>query len=482
MARKSIKKNYFYNVSYQILTLITPLITTPYISRVLGADGVGTISYVESIASYFTLFATMGIAIHGQREISYVQDDVEKRSLVFWNTKVLQFITSLLALAGYVVFALSRMDSVIYLIFAFNLLSVFADVSWFFQGMEDFKRIVLRNLVFKCINIAYLFLMVRTKEDIYVYALGLSFFLFLSNASLWASLPKFVKRVPIRSLHPFRAFKVVLSLFLPTIAIQIYAVLDKTMIGVITQSSFENGYYEQALKISKLVLTIVTSLGTVMIPRIGFHFENGDTKEVQCLMYRGYRFVWMTGIPLCFGLTMVSDNLVPWFFGAGYDKVADLLKILSFLILAIGINNVTGMQYLIPTKKQNTFTLTVIIGAVVNLILNSFLIRAFASTGAAVATVAAESTIAVVQLIIVRKELSPFRVLKEGVHYFIAGGAMCLMLWLVGRNMSATIRNTVLLVIIGVVTYGAVVLLERDEFVLSNIRTVVNHQRKRKMK
>ena len=270
-------------------------------------------------------------------------------------------------------------------------------------------------------------------------------------------------------------------MFLPTIAIQIYSILDKTMIGVITQSSFENGYYEQALKISKMVLTIVTSLGTVMIPRIGFHFESSDTKEVQRLMYRGYRFVWMMGIPLCLGLIMVSDNFVPWFFGDGYEKVADLLKVLSLLILAIGINNVTGMQYLIPTKRQNTFTLTVVIGATVNLILNSFLIHAFASVGAAIATVAAESTIAVVQLIIVRKELSPYRVLKEGAHYYIAGGAMCLVLWLVGRDMPAMIWNTVLLVLLGGTTYGAVVLLERDEFVLSNIKTISKQLRKRTM-
>lgn len=152
------------------------------------------------------------------------------------------------------------------------------------------------------------------------------------------------------------------------------------MIGVITQNAYENGYYEQALKIAKLVLTIVTSLGTVMIPRIGYHYSKGDTETVKAYMYRAYKFVWLCGIPLTFGLIAVSSNFVPWFFGDGYDKVVPLLGVLSFLILAIGINNVTGMQYLIPTKRENTFSATVIIGAVTNFVLNFFLIQVFQST------------------------------------------------------------------------------------------------------
>ena len=206
--------------------------------------------------------------------------------------------------------------------------------------------------------------------------------------------------------------KTVISLFVPTIAVQVYTVLDKTMIGMITQNDFENGYYEQAVKISKMVMTVVTALGTVMIPRIGFYFEKGDVKEVKRLMYRGYRFVWFLGIPLCLGLIMVSPKFVPWFFGEGYNKVSVLLGILSFLILAIGINNVTGMQYLIPTKRQNIFTLTVLIGAMINFAMNYILIERFAAIGAAIASVTAETVIAIVQLMIVRKEINPLEVLR----------------------------------------------------------------------
>ena len=172
------------------------------------------------------------------------------------------------------------------------------------------------------------------------------------------------------------------------------------MIGMITKDAYENGYYEQALKISKLVLTVVTSLGTVMIPRIGYHYSKGDTEMVKTYMYRAYRFVWLCGIPLTLGLIAVSSNFVPWFFGSGYEKVVSLLGVLSMLILAIGINNVTGMQYLIPTERQTLFTITVIIGAVANFVLNFVLIRFLQSLGAAIASVVAETTIAVIQIYI----------------------------------------------------------------------------------
>lgn len=470
---KSIKKNYVFNLSYQILLLITPLITTPYVSRVLGADGIGTVSYAESIVSYFVLFATMGITTYGQREISYVQQSVEERSIVFWNTKILEFVTSGLMLIIYLLFSIFQKSSLIYIILSCNIVAVFFDITWLFQGLEEFGKIVFRNFIFKFISIAYIFIFVRAKDDLILYAVGLTLFTALSNLSLWFYLPKYVVKIKREDIKPFKNFKVVLSLFIPTIAIQIYTVLDKTMIGIITQDSFENGYYEQAIKLSKMVLTIVTSLGTVMIPRIGYYFKEGNQKVIRDLMYRGYQFVWFLGIPLCFGLVMVSSNFVPWFFGDGYDKVAVLLKVLAFLILAIGINNVTGMQYLIPTGRQNLFTVTVLIGAAVNFILNSILIYFYKSVGAAVASVIAESTIAVVQIIWVRKELSPWEIVRRGKNYYIAGAVMVCILLVLNKYLSSGIINTAILIICGACSYFAVLLILRDEFFLTNVNSVM---------
>ena len=479
MAKKSIKKNYIYNLTYQILLLLTPLITTPYLSRVLGADGVGTVSFAESIVSYFTLFATLGITTFGQREISYVQDNKAKRTQVFWETKLLQVITSSCVLAVYVVFALFQGNRTLYLILSFNILAVLVDVVWLLQGMEEFGKIVFRNTIFKILSIAYIFIAVKTKEDVIKYVFGIAFFLFLSNASLWPYVSKYVSTPNWKEVKPFRNIKVVISLFIPTIAVQIYTVLDKTMIGLITQSSFENGYYEQAIKISKIVMTVVTSLGTVMIPRIGYHFGRGETEKVNLFMYRGYRFVWFLGIPLCFGL--LASNFVPWFFGDGYEKVVPLLGVLAFLILAIGINNVTGMQYLIPTKRQNLFTMTVLIGAGVNFVLNMILIHFFQSIGAAIASVAAETTIALVQLWLVRKEFSVKKVFLSCWHYLVAGGVMLAGLEALGRQLTPSIFHTVLMVICGAAAYFIILVIFRDSFFIDNVKNVLNKALKRKI-
>lgn len=472
-SKKSIKKNYFYNLSYQILLLITPLITTPYLSRVLGADGIGTVSFSESVVSYFVLFATLGMTTFGQREVSYVQDDINKRTIVFWETKILEIITSLIVLIFYIPFALFSSNRIMYLILGFNILSVMANVTWFFQGLEEFRIIVIRNFIIKILSIIYIFLFVKDEGDVNTYVFGLAFFLLVSNISLWSKLPKYIVKLELKSIKPLKNIKTIISLFIPTIAIQVYTVLDKTMIGLITGDSTENGYYEQAIKISKIVLTIVTALGTVMIPRIGYYHAKGDVERVRYFMYRGYRFVWFLGVPLCFGLVGVSSNFVPWFFGDGYLKVIPLLSILGFLILAIGINNVTGMQYLIPTKRQNIFTMTVLAGALVNFVLNLILIFPFKSIGAAIASVSAETVIAIVQLIIVKNEFSVKKVVVSSLHYFFAGIIMLIILLFIGSFLKSSVINTVFLVAIGLIVYIGILIVIRDDFLIDNFKSVI---------
>lgn len=474
MAEKSLKKNYLYNLIYQILSLLTPLITTPYLSRVLGANGIGTVSYIESIVSYFALFAVLGINLYGQREISYCRDNLSKRSLVFWETKILQTISGVVVLLGFVIFALFQENKILFLIFSFNIIAVLVDVVWFLQGMEEFGKIVLRNVILKIIGVVYIFTVVKTQNDIAQYVFGLSFFGFLGNISLWPYVIKYANKLDWREIRPFRNIKVVVSLFVPTIAIQIYTVLDKTMIGIITEDAFENGYYEQAIKISKTALVIVASLGTVMIPRIGYYFGKGDYSAVHNVICRGYRFVWFIGIPMCFGLIGISSNFVPWFFGPGFEKVIPLLCILSFLILSIGINNVTGVQYMIPTNRQNLFTTTVLIGAIVNFVLNLVLIHYYESTGAAISSVIAETVIALVQLYIVRKEFSLMDVFGSAWKYLISGVIMLILLIKLGNILTPTIIHTSVMVISGATVYFALLYVFKDSFFIDNVKNITS--------
>lgn len=474
MERKSIKLNYLFNATYQILTLITPLITAPYLSRVLQPDGIGKLSYAESIVSYFSLIAVMGISTYGQREISYVQDDIKKRSEVFWNVKIFSFIVSGFTILVYLIFVYLQSDnSLLYFILTLNLISNFLDITWFFQGMEDFGKTVTRNAICKILLIVYIFIFVKEKDDLPIYVLGQGLSVALGSASLWAYLPKYIQKIPLSRLKPFKDFKIIWSLFIPTIATQVYTFLDKTMIGVITKSSFENGYYEQAMKMVKLVLALVTAISSVMMPRIGYLFEKRKYSEIRTYLYRSCRFVWFLGIPLCFGIVMTARNFVPWFFGDGYDKVVPNLFVLSFIIPIIGIGYVTGIQFLLPTKRQNMYTCSVICGAVINVLLNMALIPIFASLGAAIASIIAELVVTGVQIFFIRKELYFTQILKEGKHYFIAGIVMVMVLFPLEKHLSSSIFNTIILVLLGAITYLVVLLIEKDEFLLSNCKKII---------
>lgn len=475
-SNKSIKKNYLYNLSYQILQIVVPIITTPYVARVLGVSGVGTFSFANSIVSYFLIVAILGTATFGQREISYFQNSLEERSKAFWEIIVIRAVATTIAAITYVlmVFFLNFENRELYLILAIEIFSAAFDMSWYYQGQEEFGKIVGTNTIIRIIQVVFIFIFVKTPSDLPLYAFGISVIRMFGNISLIPNLRKSIVRIPTRNLHPLSKLKGIMSLFIPTIAIQIYTVLDKTMIGVITHDTIENGYYEQAEKISKLVLTIVVSLSTVMIPHIGALFAENKTEEIQQDIYRCFNFIWMVGVPLCFGLIGISGNLVPWFFGSGYEGVIPVLCILSFLILAIGDNNAVAFAYLVPTKRQRIFTTSVTIGAIVNFIGNLLLIKYFASIGAAIASVLAEITICVYLHLSVRREISISHILKLSTHYLLAGILMFFALLLEGIFLNSSIISTMILVLTGVIVYFGTLLLIRDRFFVEAIDVLLN--------
>ena len=203
---KSIKLNYIYNVSYQILTLITPLITAPYLSRVLKADGIGAYSYTYSLVSYFIMFAALGTVNYGNREISYLQEDRSKRTKTFWEIELLSVISVIVCLCAYMVFTLAfphpPLKKHLLLIEAVYLVSVASDISWLFQGLEEFGKIVGRNVIFKIINIAFIFIAVRSESDLLIYVAGVCLLELFANISIWFYLPQYVDRPKLKELRP----------------------------------------------------------------------------------------------------------------------------------------------------------------------------------------------------------------------------------------------------------------------------------------
>lgn len=475
MSNKSIKRNYLYNLLYEVVLIITPFITTPYVSRVLGADGVGIYSFTYSVVTYFILFAGLGTTRYGQREVSYNQRDIEARSVAFWNTEIIRLLTTLLMLICYLIFScFQNNNQVIYFILAINLLNVPLDISWAFQGMEEFGKIVGRNIIFRILTVISIFAFVRDTDDVAIYTLCLSGLTALASLSLWPFLKGRIQRPNWKRLTIGSALKTTLTFFVPTIAIQVYTYLDKTMIGVITGSSFQNGYYEQAHKIVAMALTVITSIGTVMIPRMGHLYANGKHDEIRKYLGKSFRFVCMLSIPMCLGIIVVSENFVPWFFGAGYDAVVPILRIFSLLVIVLGLNNVMGLQYLIPTGKQNTYTFCVIVGAVVNLLCNLLLIRRFGAIGATVASVFAEMCIAGIEFYIIRKEISFISIVKSAIKYLISGAVMFVIILLISKRLDSSIVHTMIIAVSGIISYTGMLLVLRDDFFIGNMKSVLS--------
>lgn len=466
MAKKSIIKNYIYNLSYQILTLILPIVTTPYLARVLGATGVGIYGYTFSICTYFNLFGSLGVALYGQREIAYNQDNKTKRNKIFYEIILLRFITMAISILIFVFcFARKGDYSIYYRILVLELFATAFDISWFFQGLEEFKKTVIRNIVVRIAAVSLVFIFVKKSTDLNKFVLIYSLADLIGNLSLWVYLPKYLRGKKVGKIHIYKHIIPILMLFIPQISNQLYKMLDTTMIGKLIPDKSETGYYEQAQKIVRLLITIVTSLGTIMIPRIANTFEKGDNKKIMAYIEDSFCFTFLLSFPMMIGISCVADSFVPFFFGQGYDKVVILIRVICPILLLLGIANVVGTQYLLPTKRQKEYTNSIMFGVVINFVLNYLLILKFKSIGASIATVISQLAIDIIQMYQVRKEFNFRKIVKSSIKYIIASvimGATCILIYIL---MKASVKTMIVQIIVGAIVYAISLIALRDRFV-----------------
>lgn len=462
--KKSIIKNYLYNLTYQILVLILPIITTPYISRVLGAENIGIYSYTLSISALFILFGSLGMALYGQREIAYNQDKPYEYSKIFWEILLLRLLTMSISILVYIfTFANYNQYAFFYRILLLELIANIFDISWFFQGLEDFKKTVKRSIVIRVLSIISIFIFIKSKNDLtwyyWIYVLSLV----ISNATLWMYLPKTLVKIRIRELNLIKHLKPTLILFIPKIAIEIYTVLDRTMIGTIIADKSEVGMYTQGQKIIKMLLQVVTSLGTVMLPRIASQFAKGKNDEIVEYLKKSFTMTFLTAIPMTFGILAVADEFVPLFFGEGYEKVSILMKVICPILIFIGTSNVTGVQYLLPTKRQKEYTISVFGGSVVNIILNAMFIPKYGAFGASIGTVIAELTVTSIQLYCVKGSIDIKCIFKISKNYIFSGIIMFLICELIGKCFTNTLISLIIQVSVGTAIYALCLYILKDE-------------------
>ena len=387
-------KNYLYNLSYQILTIILPIITVPYVTRIFTSEDLGNYGFYNSIVSYFSLFAMLGIGIYGTKQIAAARNV----SSTFWNIYAIQLTAGILALFVYVITLVSipKMSGMVPIILGIVLLTKMIDISWLFTGKEDFKKITLRNTMVKVAGVISIFTFIKSSEDLYLYIFLIVIFDFLGQFVMWIPAKKFIKRPSFdtkiikKNLHP------IVLLFLPQVAISLYVVLDRTLLGLLGSYS-DVGIYEQGQKLMSILLTVVSSLGAVMLPRVANLLSERKEKEAQNMVRFSFILYNLIIFPMIFGLIAINEVSVRLFLGQNFQDVKYVLYIIVFNIMFIGWTNILGYQVLVVRNKNKEFMLSTTIPAIVSVAVNITVIPFFGYIGASITSVVVEFLVFAIQ-------------------------------------------------------------------------------------
>lgn len=455
--KKSMGINYIYNLLYQIVTIMVPLITTPYVSRVLGATAIGDYSYTFGIVSYFGLAAATGTVYFAQREIAVRQNDKKQRSILFWEIFFFRVLSGILVLAAYTVFFLNFMPRYRTL-FAIQYLTFFSwigDITWYFHGTENFKITAIKNSAVKLAGTVLIFLFVNKTDDLWLYTLILAAAMLLGNLTMWPYVFREVLWPGIHQIHMFRNTREIMGLFVPLISIQLYTVLDKTMLGSLCNTT-EVGYYSQTEKIVRLALMLPSAFITVVTPRIAVACRNHETDQIEAYYKKTLNAVCLLAMPMTAGCILVSNEFVPLFFGKGYEPVIGLMQAESLLFIILSLGQMTG-NFLIAMNRQRDYTVAVTLAAAVNVVLNVVFVRGLGmgAMGAVIASVAAESVSTIRQLHAVRGFARYRPIIRAFARYLLPTGAMAMAVAAVQRSLDGAF-SVIASVLAGTAVYGII--------------------------
>lgn len=472
-------RNYLYNVGYQILAIILPLVTAPYVNRTLGPKGVGIYSYTNSIIQWFVILAILGIDLYGQKQIASTRNDKYKMSVVFWEIQIMKTATTVFSFLILVIFLkIYPVYSYYMFLQSLAIVSVWLDISWLFMGIENFRITVLRNTIVKVLSLLLIFFFVRTANDLGLYIIITGLAIVLGNFTIWPYVGKVTVKVGIKDVHPWKHLLPTLSYFVPQNAGQIYLLVNKNMLGFMVNTT-ASGFYNNADNIIRAVLVIVTSVGTVMMPHIANEVANGRKENVYKYTYASLDFVSAIACAMMFGLSSIAMKGSVFFYGKGFEPVGPAMIIESLIIVLIGWNSTLGTQFMIPMNKANSYTTSIVVGTIINVILNVPLIKIWGLNGAALSTVISELLITVYQIYVVRKELRLRSVLKSLLKYMIAGIIMFVVVFNMDIRMNGTAINLLVQIIVGAAIYGVLcVVLKTEIFNIVYVKFVNKNRRK----
>lgn len=422
---------------YEIAVYLIPLVTAPYIARVLGTEGTGVYSYTYSIAHYFIVFIQLGVTLYGRREIASKTTD-EERSKAFWGIFFVVTVAFFLSGTVYLVmcFTMESRYTAALLMQGFLLIAAWLDICWFFFGIERFALAVSQNVFLKLASLILIFTLVKDQGDTVLYIAIMSVSSFLGVFIMWVFLPRYVRRVKLTAADITQHIKPLFVMTVPVLSVQLFSLTDKVLLGMMVDVD-SVGVYGNVYKIARIPISIINTIGTVLLPRITNMLARGKEKETFAYIERSLSFTMIAGSSCAFGLFSIAPSFVPLYLGEEFVGGVPVLQILCFILIVIAFGNVFRTQYILPRKMDSVYLVSVAGAAAVNIILNLLMIPRFGAIGAAVASLISEFVICIYQSIRIRRDFDFSRLIRYNLKYIVAGVLMAAAVYFTGTLFSA---------------------------------------------
>lgn len=474
-----ILKNFIFNSFSQLLSIIIPLITAPYLSRVLGPDNIGIESYINAVSQIFYTIGMLGLTNYATREIAYVRESKTERSKVFWEMILDRVIVFSVTLAIFLIIGYLSPYKSFFIIQIGWLAAMFFDVSWFFIGMEMFELTVLRNFIVRILTIISIFTLVKDADDLRLYIILCAISQLVGTISILPQLSKYIEKVEFRKLNLWKHFIPSIKVFLPQFASVLYLQIDKVMIEEICNDTKQIAYYSQAEKIIKAPIALITAVSSVMMPRIANEFVKNNTEVIKRYLEVTLQGLMLMAWPAAFGMAAIAANMIPWYLGPGFEPAVYAMMILAPIIVAIAASSLSANQYFLATNQTKVMTVSYSVSACLNLIVNALLIPKFGFVGAAIGTIIAEYTVFIMQYYVMNKQIRVIKTMVSCLKYGIYSAIMFGAVYCLGKYSPATAYITLIQAVVGSLIYLALLLITKDKLIYSIIhKAFAGHIRK----
>lgn len=470
-------KNYIYNIAYQMFVVVVPLILSPYLARVLGAQELGKYSYVYSVASIMSTVILIGTYSYGTRQIAYVRNDRNELKKTYWELFWLRLLLGIIGTIIYLAISLFSSYKIYFILYYAWLLASFIDPSWLFVGVEDMKPTVIKNFFIKLASVILTFIFVKNSSDLWKYVIIMSTSTLVANFMLLFQTSKYVGKALFTMTNASKHIKGSFYLFLPQVATTFYLQIDKVMINFLTGTTSQVSFYDQAEKIVTIPLTCITVMSTVIMPRIANNYAKGDKKRIEDMLVMVANFSLMLAIPMCFGIAGIAKCMVPWYLGREFLPTIYAIIIISPIVITNSLSGISGNQYFTATNQINILLKAYFSAAIINIIVNAILIPLFGFYGAAIATVLSSLVSVFIQYKELGKQINiePFK--KSGINYLIKTIPMIIVVTLTGILMKANAVTTLIQIILGTITYFSTLILTKDTMLLYVFRNIFKRKK-----